>query len=151
MKRNIFLILAVLFLTLSQAAVWQSAVCAQAEGNYRDPFDSLLPAPPLPPKNNQPGIRGNIGQSSNVAANTEAKPLKLSIEGVLWGTDKPSAIINGQVYKIGDTLKDMDVKIYDIQKNKVLIVYEGRLQGFGVNVLTEDKKDTGGHGSFNKR
>jgi type II secretory pathway component PulC len=150
MRRSFYLILVGLFLTIALFVIGQVVVLAQSDeaAIIRDPFDSLLPAPPTVVPNNQPIIRNNFIQP---AANPVAKPLNLSVEGILWGTDKPSAIINGVVYKIGDTLKDIDVKLYDIQKNKILIIYEGRLQDFGVNPRKENDKDNHDYGTFNKR
>lgn len=88
-----------------------------------DPFEPLLP------KQEKPG---------------DLKPLKgaptapgVTIQGVLWNSDVPQVIIDGEVYKIGDKLKTIDAKIYRIEKNRVFIFYEGRLYDMGVAKKTK--------------
>ncbi len=93
--------------------VFFSILCGYsiAAEDKNDPFDSLLPA-----------------KSASTGEKPKAvEPPAISIEGVLWGTDMPETIIDGEVYKVGDTLKNVDAKIYKIEKNKVSIFYEGRL------------------------
>ncbi|MFH1772455.1 MAG: hypothetical protein ABH872_06525 [Candidatus Omnitrophota bacterium] len=51
---------------------------------------------------------------------------ELSIEGVLWGTKIPQAIIEGEVYKEGDVLNNLDVKIKRIEGNTVIFLYKDR-------------------------
>lgn len=93
-----------------------------AEGEIKDePFDSLLPEP-----TEKPG-GGPVSSKVNVA------PPQISVEGVLWGNDSPQTIIDGDVYKVGDTLKRVDAKVYKIEKNKVFIFYSGRLFEMGIN------------------
>lgn len=48
----------------------------------------------------------------------------LNIQGLIWNTDTPQAIINGKVVKIGDTVEE--VKIIDIEKAGLTIVYQGK-------------------------
>lgn len=55
-----------------------------------------------------------------------------TIEGVLWGVDIPAAIIGGEVYKIGDTLKNLKAEIYKIEENNVFILYRGKLFTKGI-------------------
>lgn len=84
-----------------------------------DPFESLLPI-------QQPKEGAQTQQVTQTAP-------AISIEGVLWDSDKPQAIIDGDVYKVGDTLKRTDAKIYKIEKNKVSIFYGGRLFEMGIS------------------
>lgn len=80
--------------------------------NKTDPFESLLP----------------VKESQQKADQIKApQPPAVSIEGALWDSDMPQAIIDGDVYKVGDTLKSVDAKIYKIEKNRVFIFYEGIL------------------------
>lgn len=47
------------------------------------------------------------------------------ISGIVWGTPKPLAIINGKVVGIGDKILGAEVR--KIDKNGVLLEYEGNL------------------------
>ena len=51
----------------------------------------------------------------------------MRIEGVLWGSDTPQAIIEGEVYKVGDSLKGIDARIIRIDRNIVFITYGDRV------------------------
>ncbi|MFA6281896.1 MAG: hypothetical protein WCY05_05290 [Candidatus Omnitrophota bacterium] len=93
--------------------------------NQGDPFDSLLPV-------------------KSVSEKTEEKvkvsqPPAISIEGALWDSDMPQVIIDGDVYKVGDTLKNVDAKIYKIEKNLVFVFYEGQLYPMKVTGKKEAK------------
>ena len=90
-----------------------------------DPFDSLLPTKDSP---------GNTSEQPKVV-----QPPAISIEGALWDTEMPQAIIDGDVYKVGDTLKNIDAKVYKIEKNRVFIFYEGRLYEMKVTGKKEAK------------
>jgi hypothetical protein len=48
---------------------------------------------------------------------------KLTIEGIIWNTYMPQAIVNGQVVRIGDTVSG--VKIAKIEKQGITIDYNG--------------------------
>ena len=87
--------------------------CPGAE-NKNDPFESLLPE--------KEG--GAVLPDGTTKVST---PPPVMVEGVAWDTDMPQAIIDGEVYKVGDTLKNSDGKVYKIEKNSVFIFYEGRL------------------------
>ena len=47
----------------------------------------------------------------------------LNISGLVWNSNRPQAIINGQVVSIGDTVND--VKIMNIKKTGVEVSYQG--------------------------
>jgi len=74
--------------------------------NYRDPFESLLPKEEAAQK-----------ETSKKAPET----LAVTIEGVIWDSDIPQAIIDGDVYKIGDKLKKIDAKVFRINRNVVYL------------------------------
>jgi len=90
-----------------------------------DPFVSLLPV-----KDEQ--------KKAEEKAKTPQPPA-ISIEGALWDSDMPQAIIDGDVYKVGETLKSIDAKIYKIEKNRVFIFYEGILYEMKVTGKKEAK------------
>ena len=48
----------------------------------------------------------------------------LNIEGLIWNSDMPQAIINGSVIKIGDYIEG--VRVVEIDKKGITIEYEGQ-------------------------
>ncbi len=76
------------------------------KGESRDPFHGL------------------IEESSNAKGVVETPMPTLNVQGVVWGTSLPQAIINGQVIKIGDTIEK--ARIIDINKDGVVIFFGGR-------------------------
>lgn len=78
---------------------------------YRNPFASLLPTERIKPVGKKEGV--------------ELPPL--SIEGVLWGSDRPQTIIDGEVYSVGDKLKGLEAKVFRIEKNVVFISYGDKI------------------------
>lgn len=49
----------------------------------------------------------------------------LNIEGILWNSDIPMTIIDGEVLRIGDTVSSIGAKVHKITKNEVHFLYEG--------------------------
>ncbi|MDD4955581.1 MAG: hypothetical protein PHP17_06050 [Candidatus Omnitrophica bacterium] len=97
---------------LAGVLFWSYGAFAQA-ARAVDPFDSLLPE--------------KEGQTSTGEPAKPAMPPPVTVQGAIWDTDTPQVIIDDEVYKVGDTLKGMDAKVYKIEKNTVFIFYEGRL------------------------
>lgn len=52
-------------------------------------------------------------------------PPELTINGVVWGTERPQAIINNQVVSIGDTIENS--KIVDIHPDGVDVIFSNKL------------------------
>ena len=50
----------------------------------------------------------------------------INIAGVVWNTDRPQAIINGQIAGIGDMVSG--VKIIDIQKTGITVLFQDRTE-----------------------
>jgi hypothetical protein len=50
----------------------------------------------------------------------------LDIQGIVWGSELPQAIINNKVVKIGDVVED--VRVVDISKKGITVFYNGRQQ-----------------------
>ncbi len=48
---------------------------------------------------------------------------KLTIEGIIWNSDMPQAIVDGKVVRIGDVIKN--VEIIDIEKKGIIVNYNG--------------------------
>jgi hypothetical protein len=89
---------------------------AYTAGELRDPMKSLLPHP-------QREIQR--GSASKAEEPTPAKPLppSLSVNGILWGGPKPQAIINNEVYGVGDAVGG--VTILSIDQGGVTVEYQG--------------------------
>jgi hypothetical protein len=47
----------------------------------------------------------------------------LHVQGMIWGTNRPQAIINGQVVRQGDVIEGAEV--LDVQKEGVYVLYMG--------------------------
>ena len=84
-----------------------------SQTGYRDPFE--------------PVIKEEAAESSATGTTTteETKelPASMVVEGILWGTDDPRAIISSEVYKVGDVVKGVGAKIIKIEGNSVYIGY----------------------------
>lgn len=50
----------------------------------------------------------------------------INVAGVVWNTDRPQAIINGQIVGIGDTVSG--VTILDIKKMGITVLFQGRTE-----------------------
>jgi len=61
----------------------------------------------------------------------EAKPIeevqapKIKLSGLVWNTDRPQAIVNDQVFSIGDTVDSS--KIIDIRKDGIDVIFSDKL------------------------
>ena len=96
-----------------------------------NPFAPKLPDPEVLltfPRASQPSSqRGSVVEF-------QGKP---EIEGVMWGTDTPQAIIDGNVYSVGDILLEHKAEIIDIKREGITLKYEGRKYFF--RIKEEDK------------
>ena len=82
------------------------------EGGGRDPLKNPFKAYLDQLKKNKP-----IKRSDQV-------PLpSFSIEGLVWNTGMPQAIVNGKIIKIGDTIDG--VKVVNIDKGGITVEYQG--------------------------
>ncbi len=89
--------------------------------SYRNPFESLLP---------------KEEKATGVTTEEMVKPLEVVVQGVLWGSSLPQAIIDNEVYKVGDKIKNLeDTFLLRINKNTVFIV-----QGDKVHKMVVGKK-----------
>ena len=55
---------------------------------------------------------------------------KISLTGLVWDTDRPQAIINGNVVQVGDTLGDLNAKVMAIREGSVDLMVETELLTF---------------------
>ena len=85
----------------------------------RDPLKSLLPEAPSRPKELlQEPLNDQIATDTPALA-----PPPLTVQGVLWGGPRPSAIINGEVYGVGATVDG--ATITSIGRNGVEVDFGG--------------------------
>ncbi len=84
--------------------------------DLRDPLQSLLPEPE--PQKAQGGYKDRVAQAG------PPSPPVLHVQGLLWGGSKPKAIIDGEVYDVGDVVKG--AKIVAIVQGGVTVEHEGK-------------------------
>jgi hypothetical protein len=72
--------------------------------NYRDPFLSFIP------------------EEKKESRVEKVTPPDLKLQGIVWGADRPQAIINNTVLTKGD--KILGAQIIDIEKKGVVFVYK---------------------------
>jgi hypothetical protein len=78
----------------------------------RDPFRSVFDQEADP----QAGGSGGPGQPA------QGTPPSLSVQGIIWGTSLPQAIVSGKVVKVGDTIEG--AKITGIDKSGVSVIFQ---------------------------
>jgi hypothetical protein len=99
-----------------------------------NPFKSQLPQIEEPEIKPPPVEIENIDTSMNnpelpkpveVLPEPEERPVPIvTINGVIWNSDRPQAIINGTIVDIGDTISE--IQITDIQKTAINGIFDGR-------------------------
>lgn len=100
------------FFVLVIVLIFWGASYAQ-DGSYKDPMEFLLPV----------DIE-NKGLSITGEENMYDESLSdLTLEGVMWGVEEPRVIIDGEIYKIGDKIKDIDAYVSEIDKSIAYISY----------------------------
>jgi hypothetical protein len=104
----------------AQAQAPPKTVPAYTAGELRDPFISLLPEPPHDTQT--AGAAAPAAPGPNSAPATRAPPT-LRVEGVVWGGAAPSAIIDGTVYRLGESVQSM--RIVSIDREGVTVDYAG--------------------------
>jgi len=81
----------------------------------RDPFVCSLPEKP----------KEILVQEISSRPEAENRLPEMNIQGIVWQSDNPQAIIDGQVVKVGDTIKE--AKVIKIAKEGVSFVYQEKL------------------------
>lgn len=103
------------------------APIAYTAHEVRDPFKSVLPAPPSTLRVDS---RGSV-----VAAprkEVPSVPPELLVQGLVWGGARPKAIIRGKVYGVGDMVEG--VNIVAIDQRGVTIDHQGSSISYPVAV-----------------
>lgn len=92
--------------------------------SFKDPFLPALPKKKIIPKKVEQKAQVKPVAVSVKEQEKEIIPPSLAIQGLIWNTDRPQAIVNESVVGIGDMLEG--AKIVGIQKTGISIVYEGK-------------------------
>jgi len=140
--RNYIYILAIITFILIPNSVWSERVQFNIDELIpeslptREPFVSQLPDKPKPKPKQPVAIRAKPPKTFNTNTRRETltpapvQPPKaiqmpqLVISGIIWNTDKPQAIVNGQVVEEGDTVSK--AKIIAINKDGIEVSFSGK-------------------------
>jgi len=87
------------------------------QSKYKDPFESLLPQE----------VEDEIVELDVVVSDTDNPLPPMAIEGILWGGDFLQVIIDGEVYRTGDKLKNIDAQVFKVEKGGVFISYKEKI------------------------
>ncbi len=110
------------------------AISVLAQGNsFRDPF-----LPPFSHKQ-RTTVKPNVPEKSSYVENVSKERLDVTVEGIIISDYLKQAIIDGAVYKTGDTLKNKNAKVMRINKNSVSIAYNGVIYE---EIVSKRKKET---------
>ena len=93
-------------------APWAEAV-QYTGGTLRDPFESLLPEPVE--ETPKPTV---TGQTSTPITDL------LNVQGTVWNSDRPQAVINGAIVSVGETVHGAEIVSITVQGVKIF--YQGR-------------------------
>jgi len=89
--------------------------------NYKDPFELPLPLRvPIVPSE----VPSEEELPAGVEPEAEVRPPSLRVDGIIWGSARPQAIIDGKVYDIGDVVKDAE--IIGINREGITLFYKDR-------------------------
>ncbi len=107
---------------ITVALIMPLGVYSENGGMYRDPFSPVLP--PI----EQIGDNSALIEKFTTPVKEEI-PVQLPplvVQGLLYGSKIPQAIIDGEVYKAGDELRNINGKVSRVEKNSVFILYQGK-------------------------
>jgi len=90
-----------------------------SKSEYRDPFESSLPQ-----VKEKEGVMSHQGKTSDYVSDILPD---LDVQGIILKGNFPQTIIDGEVYKTGDSLKDVNAKIFRIEKGVVFISYREKI------------------------
>jgi hypothetical protein len=94
-----------------------SAPVQYTASNLRDPLISLLP------KEDQAG-QGKPGKADRTSPPPPpAQPPAVAVQGMVWGGPRPQALIDGELYEVGDAVQG--ARIVAIDRNGVTVELQG--------------------------
>ena len=130
--KNKIILLTIIFLTLWTANAYSQELSSNPEDlniSVRDPFKSWLPKieeKVVMPPEEVTIVDGGVSPGEVAPqAIVEIQPPALKLNGIVWNTNRPQAIINDQIVAIGDTIENS--KIVDINKSGVDIIFANKL------------------------
>ncbi|MCP4652075.1 MAG: hypothetical protein GY858_01660 [Candidatus Omnitrophica bacterium] len=94
--------------------------------DIEDPFCPMLPEEKMEQDRTQ------VTEVEKERQEDVVEPPLIELQGVLWGTELPLALIEGEIYNVGDSVIGTNAKIHKIENNDVLILFEGEL--FRINI-----------------
>jgi len=113
--KKLFLILILIFVIIILSS--EAPICASVQytaRGLRDPFKSPFEMQVTPVveerRPEQPSIEYGLSH--------------LTVQGMVWGSDNPQAIINNKVTRIGEIIDGAE--ILEIRREGVYVLYEGR-------------------------
>lgn len=100
--------------------------------NLTDPFRNPLQEQKVEPVEKPKPLEPEEGMP------VEVKPLpSLQIQGIIWGSSLPQAVINSKVLKIGDTIEGVQIK--DIAKGRITVFFGNREYNLSMPALEVHK------------
>ena len=128
MDRTIFSKITRVSLFFLPAIILTGILCAQGDSAQKSQEGIIAPSVEYTAESlKDPFLEFGKKQEPDVVEKTQVqvKPLPaLAIQGIVWGGPMPQAIINGKVFKVGDTIAE--AKITGIDKDGVELFYAGR-------------------------
>lgn len=103
----------------------ETAISVQPEEEFlRNPFQSFLPRKKEEQRIIEVSSTPDVTAEAQDAAEDAFDFSSLDVSALVWGAVKPKAIIDGEIYGIGDTVRD--AKIINISKDGILFEYNER-------------------------
>ena len=102
---------------------------------FRDPMASLLPGE-AGPSVTEPAV-----SLSEEMAQSPGPP-SIDVQGIIWGPHRPQALIDGEVYDLGDTIhREGDIHIMEIDRDGITVDVQGATFRVAVSPIELTEKD----------
>ncbi len=141
MKMAWAFMLILMFVSSSWAVTDSLPLPTDNELNFRNPFLDFLPEPKVveEPETPQPAVtpRPEPARSERRVTRETATPQgavpqekpavvapEMEITGLVWNSERPQAIVNGEVVSIGDIVEGSE--IIDINKTQIKVLHQGQ-------------------------
>ncbi len=105
----------------AQSTGGQPAVARYTADTVRDPMTSLLPTRMRPEQST--GARSTVVPSVVSSPAPSPQPPALAIQGLIWGGPRPQALINGELFDIGETVQG--ARIVAISRDGITVDVQG--------------------------
>ena len=124
------------------------------EAPERGTLEIELPVIAYTSENLKDPFTGTVIPETEDEIQREAAPLEkislpdIKIQGIIWGTNNPQAIINNKVVKVGSTVNE--ITILDISGSEIIISYKNKKFALpapsGIKTPDVKYKEGGSHG-----